>query len=100
MPMSAAANNATPTNSLNRRDTVEPFTSSDLHDHRQHERPPAGTLAEEAAQLDPHLLLDQSLVGLFFNARLPDDAGQHRGPIGQQLLAVFHDETAGDDVRR
>src|SRR5690349_4360670 len=96
--MSAAANSATPTNSLTRRETVDPPTVSDLHDDGEHERPPSGTLAEVAAQLDTQPLLDQALVGALFDARLRDHLGQQPGAVGEQGLAVFHHEAARDDV--
>src|SRR2546427_79992 len=96
--MRAAANKATPTNSLTRRDTVDRLTCSDLHDDGQHEWPAPGTLAEKAPQLDAQFLFDESLIGPFFEARLFDDLAEHPRPVGQQRLAVFHDEPARDDV--
>src|SRR5438067_6965646 len=96
--ISAAANSATPTDSLTRRETVDTPTVSDLHDDGQHERPPPGTLAEEAAELDAQPFLDQSLIGPLFDAGLFDDLGQQTRAVGEQRLAVFHDETARDDV--
>src|SRR5947208_2980296 len=102
--MSAAANSATPTNSLTRREAVDPLTRSDLqsrldlHNDGQHERAPPRTFAEEAAQFDAQLLLDQSLIGAFLEARLFDDVGEQPRAVGEQRLAVFHDEPARDDV--
>src|SRR5262245_44716380 len=95
--MSAAANSATPTNSLTRRETVDPFNSN-LHDDREHERPPARTFLEEAAQRDPQLLLDDPLVVSLLDAGLLDHVTENPGAVGQQRLAVLHDETARDDV--
>ena len=57
---------------------------SDLHDDRQHERPPARTFAEEAPQLDAQLFLDQALIGALLDARLLDDLGQQPRAVGQQ----------------
>src|SRR6478752_3663424 len=96
--MSAAANSATPTNSRTRRDTVDPFTWSNLHDHRQHERPPARTLLEEAAQLDAQLLFDDSRISTFLEARPFHGVDQDARAVGEQFLGVFHDEAARDDV--
>src|SRR6266436_222265 len=96
--MRAAANSATPTNSLRRRVTVDRLTCSDLHDDGQHEWPAPRTFAEEAPQLDPYFLFDESRIGSFFEARLFDDRAEHARPVGQQRLAVFHDESARDDV--
>src|SRR5262245_19175643 len=96
--MSAAANNATPTNSLTRREMVDPATLSDLHDDGQHKWPPPGTFAEEAAQFDAQLFLDEPLIGPFLDARLLHDLAQHARPVGQERPAVLHDEAARDDV--
>src|SRR5205809_3005141 len=102
--MSAAANSATPTNSLTRREAVDPLTGSDLpskldlHNDGQHERPPPGTFAEEAAQFDAQLLLDEPLVRALFEARLIDDVAEQPRAVGEQRLAVLHDESARDDV--
>src|ERR1700730_6094797 len=96
--ISAAANRATPTNSLTRRDTVDPLTVSDLHDDGDDERPPPRAFAEEAAQLGPQLFLDQALIGALLDARLLDDVDQDARAIGEQRLAVFHDEPARDDL--
>src|SRR5262245_12369481 len=93
----AAAKSATPTNSRTRRETVDPFTSN-LHDDRQDERPPARTFAKEPAQLGPELLFDDALVGAFLEARLIHHFSKNPGAIGQQRLAVFHHEPARDDV--
>src|SRR5262249_13718106 len=95
--ISAAANNATPTNSRTRRETVDLFTSN-LHDDRQHERPTPRTLPEEPAQLSPQLLLDNALVGPLLEAGLIHDIGQNSGAVGEQRFAVFHDESTRDDV--
>src|SRR5215472_699465 len=96
--MSAAANSATPTNSLKRRETVDPATRSDLHDDGQDERPPARTFAEEAAQLHPQFLLDQPLIGALFQARLIDHLAEHASAVGQERVRVLHHEAARDDV--
>src|ERR1043166_3125584 len=96
--MSAAANSATPTNSLTRRETVDPPTVSDLHDDGQYERPPPRTLAKETAQFDAQPFLDQALVGALLDAGLRDHLAQQPRAVGEQRLAVFHDEAAGDDV--
>src|SRR5215475_2077775 len=93
----AAANSATPTNSRTRRETVDPFTSN-LHDDRQDERPPARTFAKEPAQLGPELLLDDALVGAFLETGLVHHIGENPGTVGQQRFAVFHHEPARDDV--
>src|SRR5262245_49970779 len=93
----AAANNATPTNSRTRRETVDLFTSN-LHDDRQHERSTARTLPEEPAQFGPQLFLDDALVGPFLEAGLIHHIGQNPGAVGEQRFAVFHDEPARDDV--
>src|SRR5882762_5365299 len=95
--MSAAAKSATPTNSLTRRETVDP-PKSDLHDDGQHKWPPPGTFAEEAAQLHAQLFLDQPLVGAFFQAGLLDDLSQQARAVGEQRPAVLHDESARDDL--
>ena len=71
---------------------------SDLHDDGQHEGPPSRTFAEEAAQLHAQLFLDQSLIGPLFEAGLLDDLGQQARGVGEQRLAVLHDEPARDDV--
>ena len=84
--ISAAANSATPTNSLTRRETVDPPHVSDLHDDGQHERPPSRTLAEEAPQLDAQLFLDQPLIGPFLEAGLLDDLGEQPRAVGEQRL--------------
>src|SRR5579864_9184237 len=102
--MSAAPNSATPRNSLTRREAVDPLTRSglhsrlDLHDHGQDERTPPGTLAEEAAQFDAQLLLDEALICALLEARLVDHVGEQPRAIGEQALAVLHHEAAGDDV--
>src|SRR6476646_1195929 len=96
--MSAAANSATPTNSLTRRETVDPPTMSDLHDHGQHEGPPPRTFAEEAAQLRAQLLLDEPLIGALLDARLFHHLAEQPRAVGEQRLAVFHDDAARDDV--
>src|SRR5437764_8577573 len=97
IPMSAAANKATPTNSRRRRETVDPFTSN-LHDDRQHKRPATGTLPEETAQLDAELFLDDARIGTLLETRLIHHVGENSGALGQQRLAVFHHEAARDDV--
>src|SRR3954467_5621145 len=91
--ISAAANSATPTNSLTRRDTFDP-PKSDLHDDGEHERPSSRAFAKEAAQLHAHLCLDQPLIGAFLDAGLLHDLGEHARGVGEQGLAVLHDETA------
>src|SRR5436190_3063222 len=96
--MSAAAKSATPTNSLTRREAVDPLTRSDLHNHRQHERPPPGAFAKKTAQLDAQFLLDESLVRALFEARLLDDVAEQPRAIREQRLAIFHHEAARDDV--
>src|SRR5881396_1235726 len=96
--MRAPAKSATPRNSLTRREAVDPLTGSDLHDDGQHERPPPGTFAEEAAQLDAQLLLDEALVGPLLDARLVDDVAEQPRAVGEQRLAVLHHESARDDV--
>src|SRR5580765_8082461 len=95
--INAAANRATPANSRRRRETVDPFTS-DLHDDRQHKGAPARTFAEETAQLGPELFLDDALVGALLEARLIHHVGQNPRALREQRLAVFHHETARDDV--
>src|SRR5262245_41575224 len=96
--MSAAANSATPTNSLKRREMVDPATLSDLHDDGQHEGPPPRTFAEKAAQFDAQLLLDEPLIGAFLDAGLIHEVAQHARAVREQRLAVFHHEAASDDV--
>src|ERR1700730_10897527 len=96
--MSAAANRATPTNSLTRRDTVDPLTVSDLHDDGHDQRPPPRAFAEEAAQLRPQLFLGQALSGAFLDAGLLRDVDQDARAVGEQRLAVFHHEPARDDL--
>src|SRR5262249_53914928 len=95
--INAAANSATPTNSRTRRETVDPFTSN-LHDDRQDERPPARTFPEEPAQLGPELLFDDALVRAFLEAGLIHHISENPGTVGEQRFAVFHDESARDDV--
>src|SRR5215831_20354653 len=99
--MSAAANRATPTISLTRRETCDPdpLTASNLHDNGQHERPAARSFAEETAELDAQPLLDQALIGAFFDARLFHGVAQQPDAVGQQFLAVFHDKPPSDDFR-
>src|SRR5262245_26277759 len=97
--MSAAANSATPTTSLTRRERVDPATVSDLHDDGQHKRPPPGTLPEKAAQLDAQFFLDEPLIRPFFHARLIDNVAEHARTVGKQHLTVLHDKPARDDVR-
>src|SRR5882672_65103 len=96
--ISAAAKRATPTNSLARREAFDPPTLSDLHDDGQHEGPPSRPFAEEAAQLDAQPFLDQPLVRAFFDARLLDDFRQQPRAVGQERLAILHDEPARDDI--
>src|SRR5712671_2614029 len=96
--MRAAANRAMPTSSLTRREMADPFTWSDLHDDWHDERPPAGTLAEEAAKLHSHLLFDDALIRPLLDAGPLDHFDQQPRAFGQQFLAVLHHETAGDDV--
>src|SRR5438477_1332179 len=102
--MRAPAKSATPRNSLTRREAVDPLTGSDLpskldlHNDGQHERPPPGTFAEETAQLDAQLLLDEPLVRALFDAGLIDDVAEQPRAVGEQRLAVLHDESARDDV--
>src|SRR5215470_1164843 len=97
--MSAAAKSATPTISLRRRETCDPdpLTVSNLHDNGQHERPATRSFAEETAELDAQPLLDQALIRPFLDARLFQGVAQQSDAIGQQFLAVFHDEPPGDD---
>src|SRR5581483_8890914 len=95
--MSATAKSATPTNSLIRREAVDP-PKLYLHDDGQHERPAPRALAEEAPQLHPQLFLDQSLIGALLDARLFDDFREHARAVGEQRLGVFHHEAARDDV--
>src|SRR5262249_11687560 len=99
--MSAAANSATPTISLTRRETCDPdpLTASNLHDNGEHERPATRSFAEETAELDAQPLLDQALIGAFLDARLFHGVAQQFYAIGQQLLAIFHNETARNDFR-
>src|SRR4051812_8002820 len=96
--MSAAANNATPTNSLTRREAVDRLKSN-LHDDGQYERAAARSLPEEAPELDPQLLFDQALVRSLLDAGALHDVGQHADPVGQKLLAVLHHEPSRDDLR-
>src|SRR4029077_12555774 len=98
--MSAAAKSATPTISLRRRETCDPdpLTASDLHDNGQHERAAARSLAEEPAQLHAEPLLDQALVGPLLDARLFHGIGQELYAVGEELVTVFHHETASDDL--
>src|SRR5436309_9136275 len=93
--MSAAANSATPRNSLTRRDAVDPPTS-DLHDDGQHERPAARAFANEASQLHPKLLFDEALIGTLLHTRLLDDFGQNAGAVRQKRLAIVQHEAARD----
>src|SRR5262252_6796951 len=96
--ISAAAKSMTPTNSLTRRETVDRPTCSDLHDDGQHERPPPRAFAEKASEFHAQALLDQPLIGPLLDAGLRDDVGQQARAVGEQRLAVFHYEAAGDDV--
>src|SRR3954471_9410138 len=95
--MIAAPNSATPTNSRTRRDTVDRLTSN-LHDDRQYERSPARPLPKEAPQFDAQFLLDQPWIGPLLDARLLHNLGEHPGAVGEERLAVLHDEAAGNDV--
>src|SRR5262249_62211613 len=98
--MSAAPKSATPTNSLTRRVRVLDATS-DLHHHRQYERPEPRTLAEEPLQVHSNLLLDQPRVGAFFDARpLDRRADQRRNLLEQRFRSGIHHETARNHVRR
>ena len=65
---------------------VDAFTVSNLHDDREDERPPARALAEETAQFDAQLLLDDSLVGSFLEARLLDHLAEQARAVGEQFL--------------
>src|SRR5262252_7991367 len=96
--MSAAANRATPTNSLKRRETVDPFTRLYLHDDGQHERAAARTLPEKPPQLHADFFLHQTLIRTLLDARLFHDFTEHARAVGEQCLAVLHDEAARDDV--
>src|SRR5579872_2254053 len=99
--MSAAANSATPRNSLTRREAVDKLDlhmELDLHNDGQHERPPPGTFAEEAAQLDAQLLFDEPLIRALLDARLIDDLAEQADAVGEQRIAVFHHEPARDDL--
>src|SRR6478672_4738603 len=77
---------------------VDAFTVSDLHDDREDEWPPARAFAEESAQFDAQLLLDDPLIGTFFDAGLVDYLAEQSRALGEQILAVLHDEAARDDV--
>src|SRR5205823_2810058 len=96
--MMAAPNSATPTNSRTLRETVDRLTSN-LHDDGQHKRAPSRPLAEKAPQFHPQLFLYQPLIRPFLDARLLHDLAQHARAVGEECLAVFHDEAARDDVR-
>src|SRR5262249_12134981 len=96
--MRAAAKSATPTNSLTRCEAVDRLKSN-LHDDGQHERPTAPPLPEEPPELDPQPFLDQPLVRALLEARVLHDVGQDPDSVGEQLLAVRHHETPGDDFR-
>src|SRR5262245_59632030 len=97
--MSAAPNNATPANSLTRREKVDPATL-DLHDDRYDERPPPRTFSEEAPELDADLFFDKALIGPFFNTGSLNDVAQKLRAVAQQFRTgrVLH-ETAADDIR-
>ena len=71
--------------SLTRREREDSFTVSDLHDHRQHERPPARAPPEEASQFHAQLLLDDALVRTFLEARLVQHVAQQPRAVGEQL---------------
>src|SRR5262245_57272497 len=96
--MSAAANSATPTNSLTRRDSA-PDATSDLHHHGQHERPEPGTLAEEPLEVHSNLLLDQPRIGTLFHARAVDGRPHQARDFAQQRLRPrVEPEAPRDDV--
>src|SRR5512140_3551942 len=97
--MRAPANRATPRNSLTRRERV--LVTSDLHHHRQHERPEARTLAEKPLHVHANPLLDETGIGPFFDARPFNRGGDEAGHFLQERFRprVEH-EPAGDDLRR
>ena len=84
-----------------RRETGRFGHTSDLHQDRQHQRPPARTLLEEPAQLDAQLLRHQSLVGALFDAASLDAVGDHAGRVLEERrgLALVDDEAARDELR-
>src|SRR5687767_3874497 len=97
--MRAAPNRATPTNSLTRREMVDPATL-DLHDDRDDERPAPRPFAEETPELDADFFLDEALIGPFFNACSLDDVGDKPRRIPQQFAARgILDEAAAHDFR-
>src|SRR5687767_11655999 len=96
--MRAAANSATPINSLTRRETVDPATL-DLHDDRYDERPPPRPLPEKAPELDADFFFDEALVSPFFNTGTLNDLGDEASALAEQFGArsVLH-QSAADDV--
>src|SRR6185436_18714913 len=70
----ASAKSATPTNSLMRRDKVDSGTS-DLHQHGQHEGPPARPFLEESPQLDAKFFRHEALVRTLLDAGRLDALG-------------------------
>src|SRR5215510_9058875 len=98
--VSASPNNATPRNSLIRRDSLD--STSDLHEYGQHQRTTARALLEEAPQLDADALGHQTVVGALFQRggfeQLLDDAGRL---LEQALgLAGLDDVPARNDLGR
>src|SRR4051812_33267734 len=96
---SAAANSATPMNSLTRRERVEAATS-DLHHDRKHEGPEPGTLSEEPLQVHANLLLDEARVrALLDTGALERRRQQRRNLLEQRLGARVKHESACNHVR-
>ena len=98
--MSEAANSATPTNSLTRRDTLEadPLTGqiSMMTGSTNGRRPER---LRKNRRSSTRSFPDQARVGAFLEARLFHDLAQDPRPLGQEFLAVLHDDAARDDIR-
>src|SRR6476646_9181203 len=96
---SAAANSATPMNSLTRRERVDAATS-DLHHDGKHQGPEPGTLAEEPLQIHANLLLDEPWIRALLDARALERRRQQRWNLLEQRLgARVEHESACNHVR-
>src|ERR1041384_372344 len=86
--ISASAKSATPRNSLIRLDNVDSAIQSDLHQHRQHERPSSRPLLEKPAQLGAQFLGHQSLIRTLFDARDGNALGDDDRRILEERLGL------------
>src|SRR5437667_5010045 len=99
--ISASAKSATPRNSLSLRDRVDSAIQSDLHQHREHQRPSSRPLLEKSSQLNPQLLRHQSLVAALLDPRCLDALGDDStGILEERVGFTFADDKAARDNLR